>query len=157
MKLTKLFVLFLVVGVLYFVPSLSQASYITLPGMAGTAYDSSDCLPNPLDGSITNSGSDHCYVIFPIQIATGSTLSSITLYYYDNSGSQYMYAYLYRSPLSSDSIATNLVSGSDTSTSASVQSKTLSYGSATSSSYTYFVYVILDEETELRGIKIYYY
>lgn len=150
-KLVSLFFLACVVC-----PWQARASYLMYPAVTGTIYPGlglDDCL-NSSDGVVVDGG-DGCLMYFPISIPSGSTISSVTVYYYDNSGSQTMYAYLKRTTLASDSSST-LASASDSTTSSSIQTATLSYGSSMSSSYAYWVYVYIDNETELRGIRVYY-
>lgn len=154
MKFTKLLFMLLVVGVLYLVPGLARASYMMFPAATGIVDDYYNDCEWGTDGTVA-SGGGICYIYFPIPLPSGSTLSSVIVYYYDNSGSQSILPYLKRVQFSSDSYST-LDSDSDYTTSASVQSLTLSYGSSMSSSYAYYVVVTMSSGTELRGIRIYY-
>jgi hypothetical protein len=133
---------------------LSEAAYVILaPG----AYDNggSNCHPTNEGGIYGSSGG--CSFVMPLQIETGKTLSSVTVYYYDNSGSQSISAYLRYVSLSSTGSYSNIASFSDTSTSASIQSNSLAYGSALSSSYLYWLYISLNSDTEITAVKVYYY
>lgn len=136
----------------------AKAAYLTLSAESGVPVpgQSAGCTYWTGTGS-TVAGSSSCLLTFPIPIESGKTLSSITIYFYDSMGSQSISASLQRTTLSATSLATTLVSGSDTTTSSSAQFLTLSYGSATSSSYVYSLRVTLNSGTSLRGIKIYYY
>lgn len=133
---------------------ISNAAYVVL---APAAFDdgSSYCHPTNEGGIYGSSGG--CTFVMPLQIETGKTLSSVTVYYYDNSGSQSISAYLRSVSLSSTGSYTNIASFSDTTTSASIQSNTLSYGSALSSSYLYWLYISLNSDTEITAVKVYYY
>lgn len=135
----------------------ANAAYLTFPGISGEPLPGSTGCSFGLGGGSVASVGGICYVSFPVPVESGKTLSSVTLYFYDNSGSQSLTASLLRKTLSATSDFTSLASGSDTTTSSSAQFLTLSYGSATSSSYVYWVLVTLSSGTELRGIKIYYY
>lgn len=132
----------------------ANASYITIPGVGATSSYGSACTYNNGNGTVTPNTT--CLLFYAITIPAGSTLSSVTVYYYDTSGSQYMAGALIRSSLTSYGSTSTLASFNDTSTSASVQSSTLSYGSATSSSYTYYVYLLFQSGTILQGIKVSY-
>ncbi|MBI4411088.1 MAG: hypothetical protein HY541_01220 [Deltaproteobacteria bacterium] len=135
--------------------SYAHASYLTIPAAAGASqYTWDHCVP--YSGGTISDGGSGCLLYFAIPIEAGKTLSSVNVYYYDNSGSQSMSATLERSTLSSSSYSA-LDSASDTSTSSSIQYLTLSYGSKTSSSYAYYVKIVLYNGTQLRGIKVYYY
>lgn len=134
----------------------AQASYLGIAGatgtiMPGTLFD--NCLIST--GAIYSDGS-YCYVYFNIPIESGKKLSTITVYYEDTSGSQSIGTYLYSTTLSTGANST-LASFSDTTTSASIQYSTLSYGSAISSSNTYNLMVSLNHGTKLIGMKVYYY
>lgn len=108
-------------------------------------------------GKVYNDGtSSACRVYFSIPGYVASTLTSITLYYYDTSGSQYMSAYLKKQDLDSTSSASSVASKVDTTTSTSIQSSTMTISSTISDSYSYYVYVTLKYGTALRGLVIEY-
>ena len=134
--------------------SSALATYLVLPANTATIDEYYDSCTVNYDGTVT--GTSTCSLYFPIRIETGKTLSTITAYYYDNSGSQSMTVYFYKETQSSDA-NTLLDYTTDISTSASIQSSSISYGSSLSSSYAYFLMVVLGNGTELRGIKLYYY
>ena len=137
---------------------LFRSDYITIPA-AGTFIEDGDYTSCVAEGDfITQSGSDACSFHIAIEIPAGKTLSSVTMYYYDNSGSQQIYASLYKMSLTSTSTsATEIDTIYDTSTSSSVQYSSFTVGATTSSSYTYFILAMLTKGTRFQGAKVYYY
>lgn len=131
----------------------ARASYLVIPGNRAIKY-SGGCTFSS-EGWII--GSESCRLIYPINIESGKTLSSITLYYYDAVSPQHMSAILKRLSLSTTAGVSSLVSTSDISTSSSVQFTTMTYDSTISSSYAYTIFIELSSGTILRGIKLYYY
>lgn len=161
----KFFICFFVItiflfGNLFFIKS-SYAEYLTYSGYDGKVDETSNyCLTGDYGIAtygIADDDTGHgCVLRVFFQVPAGKTLSYIKVYYYDHSGSQAIYAYLKKGVLSTGSYST-LASFSDSSTSSSVQSYTLSYGSALSSDYTYYLEVHLYYGTQYRGMKVYYY
>lgn len=147
----------------YFIPVLfialvsysfqSKADYLNIAANSGS-FDG-DCDSNT-DGT-AGSGGSSCTFMYPIYLLTnaGYEISSVKVYYYDNSGSASISVSLLKESLSTDSYST-IDSDSSTTTSSSLKYLTLS-GATLTSSYAYFIQVTLNYGTELRGIKIYYY
>ena len=127
-----------------------------IPASAGIVDpDYNDCVFDA-DGSVSSISSS-CYLFFNIPYSTGTyDVNSITSYYYDNSGSQRMSIYFRSHSISSTGSYSTISSTSDTSTSSSVQSKTLSFSTTdiASTSYFYYIRLVLDDGTKLLGIKI---
>lgn len=132
-----------------------HAATVTVVGAAGYIHTgSTDCVIS-YNSVSSGTGGGICVASFPILIPMGSTLSSVRVYYFDNSGLQSMAATLSRVNLSTNAVSA-LVTSSDSTTATTVQYSTLSYGSSLSSSYAYYVNVTLANGTELVGIKITY-
>lgn len=142
------FTLLLLVGFSF---SSKATSYISIPANSAS-YDLSadDCMFNS-DGTVTSGGTS-CTLYFPVPINAGETISSIKVYYYDNSGSQSVSVKLIKTTLASNSSST-VSSFTDTSTSSSIQYQSLS-STTISSSYSYMMVITLNYGSELRGIKI---
>ncbi len=139
-------------------PAKTEAAYTTIMGETGIKYSNSysNCVVD-FYGGIGNNGTGQCSLFVPITIESGKTLASVTLYYFDNTGSQYIQAYLSRRNLSIQTTGTSLSSMSDTTTSSSIQYYDLSGGGAVSSIDNYYLIVHLRDGTVFRGARIYYY
>lgn len=136
-----------------------QAGTLTIPASSGNYFSTTTCANvSSKEGTIRQSpvgGDFFCTVLFDIPLESGKTINSITFYYYDNTDSQYITGYVTKTSLSTDSYSV-ISNFSDTTTSSSVQFKTLNINTILSSSYTYSVFVELSYATELRGIKVSY-
>lgn len=122
---------------------------------ASTGVFDGDCYSNT-DGTVKSAGSS-CTFIYPILFPIGETtivIDSVSLYFYDNSGSVSITGSFVEETLSSDSYST-IDTGSGSTTSSSVQTLSLS-GDTLSSGYAYFVIVTLNYSTRLTGIRIDY-
>ena len=120
--------------------------------------DYSNCIINS-DGSISSDGSTCTLYLHGTGTPSSGAwdVTSVSIYYYDNSGSQSMYAYLQRDAVSSTTTSSSTVgSTADTTTSSSVQTSTISVSTTdiASTSYFYYIKVSLNYGTRLLGVRI---
>jgi hypothetical protein len=148
----------LALGILFYSSTaLATTKYIVMNAAAFSFYEGT-CYHGLEATYIIPATTGTCAVYAPIMLPSTATLSSVTVYYKDNSSAGSVKAYLQKQSNTSSS-TTTLSSSSPTTNSSSIQSTTVSYSTSISSSYNYFVYINLTGSTtnlEAHSVKITY-
>ena len=141
----------------FMLSSRAEAATLTAPaGSFGLDPSSLDDCYVPFGGQYltSNVSGATCWGEAPILLPTSTVISSITVYYYDNSASCSVYAALVKRSVTSGSTS-NVSSSTSTSSSASMQSFSLS-GATLSSSSMYGIQVSAGYASS-NGCRIYGY
>ncbi len=137
------------------IPSAS-ASTLNIPPSAFT-FDPTAYSCNRDSGDRLQLDGGDCYAAAPLLLPAGTVVSSVRVYYYDNSASCSMRWYFYRE--TSSGSGGSIDNGSSSASSASTQSDSLT-GTTLSSSYWYSVRVEMDytssDSCRLVGVKVTY-
>lgn len=152
-------VLILAITINFIPVGVGNVAAATITYNAATGRTPTDYCDGDNGGGLTNISGSMCVVYFPIALPSGSTISSITAYYYDTSGDQYVDVDLMKRSLSNyEVLGTTLASARDSSVGlpGQIQRLTVSWTGALSSTFAYYVRVAVDDGTTLLGIKISY-
>lgn len=133
----------------------ANSTTLVISAATGIIDETYDGCTQSSDGTIASDGSSTlCQAKFPLPLSALETITAITFYYYDNSGSVFFYGGLIEEELAVDTYSAPY-SYHDT-RSSSVQSSSLTFTSTLSAADAYTLYVTLGYSTKLRGIIIEY-
>lgn len=147
-------------------PSILRAEVITYSAISASMSPDTflSCTIDYAHGGITGVDGSSCRLFFPILIPDGSTLNSITVYYYDDTDDLAVFSSLIKQSLSSSSSSSELSSCVSTfsyicdtvDTSPDVEYFEMTYGKTISNTYSYYLDVEFGYGTQVRAVSIDY-